>query len=360
VLWGYAIFGLLIYAFIRANPQLLVVLVQRYGAFISIYPFIFLYQFFGAQLVRQVISGGLTSVVGPSLPKVHDAPVHLFAGATLLVLLGLSSRRPNMLWCVAVLVMGFAIAVSNRAGLVGVTLCWLGVLLIWRRVPTRMTIFLTAAVLVALIFPVAAPFVRSSHQGREMTVRQIVDNVVSLVSTSRGDAGTRNWRLRWWSKIVRYTMFGEHFWTGKGFGINLSDDDGFQVITDPGQPPLRSPHNAHLNMLARTGVPGFLIWMAVHAWWLFLLVRHYWSARRKRQIVWQRLFLLLIGYFTCFLVISTFGVVLEGPMNGIWFWVIYGVGLAAVDVYRASPEALDSLTCLCAQGPGSVRRRAHG
>ena len=26
-----------------------------------------------------------------------------------------------------------------------------------------------------------------------------------------------------------YTVFGDYFWTGKGFGINLADDDGFQT-----------------------------------------------------------------------------------------------------------------------------------
>ena len=28
--------------------------------------------------------------------------------------------------------------------------------------------------------------------------------------------------------IIDYTVFGDYFWTGKGFGISLADDDGFQ------------------------------------------------------------------------------------------------------------------------------------
>jgi len=26
----------------------------------------------------------------------------------------------------------------------------------------------------------------------------------------------------------RYTIHGRYFWTGKGFGVNLADDDGFR------------------------------------------------------------------------------------------------------------------------------------
>ena len=41
----------------------------------------------------------------------------------------------------------------------------------------------------------------------------------------------KNGRLDWWKEIVTYTINGKYFWTGKGFGVNLADDDGFQVLS---------------------------------------------------------------------------------------------------------------------------------
>src|SRR5690606_40731091 len=67
------------------------------------------------------------------------------------------------------------------------------------------------------------------------------------------------WRLRWWSDIVGYTIGGEFRWLGKGYGINLADDDGYQTEADGS---LRSPHNAHMTVLARSGVVGATAWLA--------------------------------------------------------------------------------------------------
>jgi hypothetical protein len=37
---------------------------------------------------------------------------------------------------------------------------------------------------------------------------------------------------------------------------------------------------------------------------------------------------------------AAFDVFIEGPMGGIWFWTIYGIGLASVWLYKHSPEVL--------------------
>jgi hypothetical protein len=34
-------------------------------------------------------------------------------------------------------------------------------------------------------------------------------------------------------------------------------------------------------------------------------------------------------------------VFLEGPVGGIWFWTIFGVGLAAARIHKSHPEALE-------------------
>jgi len=40
---------------------------------------------------------------------------------------------------------------------------------------------------------------------------------------------------------------------------------------------------------------------------------------------------------------ASFDVLLEGPMGGIWFWTVYGVGLAAMWIYQRYPEILEDL-----------------
>ena len=53
------------------------------------------------------------------------------------------------------------------------------------------------------------------------------------------------------------------------------------------------------------------------------------------------MFLFLLAYWLAFMINTAFDVFLEGPMGGIWFWTIYGVGLAALWLYRHDPAALD-------------------
>ncbi len=69
---------------------------------------------------------------------------------------------------------------------------------------------------------------------REFSAAQLLDGLGSTVSSDvEGDdlQNTREWRLDWWQTIWDYTVDGPYFWTGKGYGINLASDDGFQ--TDP-------------------------------------------------------------------------------------------------------------------------------
>ncbi len=63
------------------------------------------------------------------------------------------------------------------------------------------------------------------------------------------------------------------------------------------------------------------------------------SARRGEK-AWANLFSLLICYWGAFFANATFDVFLEGPMGGIWFWSLYGIGMASVRIYRYRPEIL--------------------
>jgi hypothetical protein len=48
-----------------------------------------------------------------------------------------------------------------------------------------------------------------------------------------------------------------------------------------------------------------------------------------------------IGTFgVALLVNASFDVYLEGPMGGIWFWCIYGLGLGSLWIYQNCPQVL--------------------
>jgi hypothetical protein len=171
-------------------------------------------------------------------------------------------------------------------------------------------------------------------KGRPATIQQMIDNLMSIFSSSSdgGLEGSKQFRLAWWGTIIDYTLFGKYFWTGKGFGVNLADADGFQSTMDHS---LRSPHNTNVTVLARMGVPGLILWLLLQGAFGIGLVRAMLAHRRAGDVEVAVLAALLVAYWVAMLVDTSFDPYLEGPQGGIWFWVIFGLGLV---VMRLSPE----------------------
>jgi hypothetical protein len=170
-------------------------------------------------------------------------------------------------------------------------------------------------------------------QGRPATLQQMIENILSVFGESAdgGLEGTKQFRLAWWRTIIGYTVFGDHFWTGKGFGVNLADDDGFQSTADGS---LRAPHNSHITVLARMGVPGFLLWAVVQGAFGVGLLRATRASRRAGDLGLAVLGAWLLAYWVAMMIDTSFDPYLEGPQGGIWFWVVFGAGLV---VMRLSP-----------------------
>jgi hypothetical protein len=59
-------------------------------------------------------------------------------------------------------------------------------------------------------------------------------------------------------------------------------------------------------------------------------------AHRRGDGFWFNVLLWISCYLTAVVIHSTFDVALEGPMVGIWFWSLFGLGIATAMVYRAS------------------------
>jgi len=218
-----------------------------------------------------------TSVSIPSV-KTGEYSAHI-AGLFSFVLVGLAKNKPWWLPCLTVVAM---LSLTGRGGLSAVLLT-VAISLALR--PRTTTVVPLAAITAAGVLVMATFDVRVTIPGtvRELSLGQLTANLESLVTHSEFTnlEGTKNWRLAWWQTIVNYTVDGPYFWTGKGYGINLADSDGFQVGTR--DEPLRSPHNSHLTLLARSGVPGFVLWVLLQLCWAFSILSSFWAARRHRQ-----------------------------------------------------------------------------
>jgi hypothetical protein len=161
---------------------------------------------------------------------------------------------------------------------------------------------------------------------RPATPGQWWENIISVFfgSSNTSLEGTKAFRLAWWGAIIDYTFHGQYFWLGKGFGINLADADGFQQSTDRS---LRSPHNSHLAVLARTGVPGFLLWILLQGGFAILLLRALLAFRRAKDMQLAAVAAWVFVFWTAMMVNTSFDPYLEGPQGGIWFWSLFGLGL---------------------------------
>ena len=164
---------------------------------------------------------------------------------------------------------------------------------------------------------------------RKISYEQLENNVQSIVGNTDINAleGSKRWRILWWSKIINYTFYGEYFWSGKGYGINLASDDGFQAFSDQS---LRSPHNSHLTFLARSGVTGLVLWTILQVSFFLMLLRNYLRSKNRKNQIWANINLWLIIYWIAFIVNGAFDVFLEGPQGGIWFWSLFGYGMALI------------------------------
>lgn len=344
VVWGYAAFAWILAAVVIASPNpasgVIDEFMRRYRRFASWFLIfgplaVFLSITFSATLPKWPGTG--VAFIGV---KFDEFEVHL-AGIAALVVTGLNPAN----WWLPLIGFGVLFGMANRGGLVGFLGAFVVACLLMRRVRAMLLPLIMLVVLViAGALNVSIPIPGST---RELSASQFVNSLDSTVSSdaTTADTGdlenTREWRLGWWRKIWDYTVRGPYFWTGKGYGLNVAVDDGYVGDDDSVASPLRSPHNSHMTFLARSGVPGFLLWITLQFTWLGTMLRSFFRAKRLGKVRWAGLFAWLISYWTAFVVAASFDVFLENPMAAIPFWTLFGLGWGAqiiFDRYRFAPE----------------------
>jgi hypothetical protein len=155
--------------------------------------------------------------------------------------------------------------------------------------------------------------VRENFQGRSAGFNQIKENITSLTTDSDNKILEDNllWRFVWWGKIIDYSFSKDYFLHGKGLGMSLAQSDDIVMTEDD----VRSPHSFHLSIMARFGIPLFLLWL----YWLFLLFKPIFSKKLGHQQL--AITCILIG----FIFNASFDVYLEGPMGAFPFWTWVGL-----------------------------------
>ena len=355
----YALFAFIVIALILEKPGRLHWTLRAYGRFAWLYGMVGgvvvnLSVYFATNLYDNGLYLPGTNIEMPHV-RAGEAAVHL-SGAAVFMLLGF--RRVPLLWVMLLLVNIVMVAPSRGAMLSCVIPLGLAAVLggQMRRVTL---VLLFSGVLLAVTYAIGLEVPQSDKPDqRNIGAAQILENFGSILGTSDATNldDTKTWRLSWWQSIGNYTFNGPYFWTGKGYGIALAEADGF-VGTEKDAPILRSPHNAHMTVLARSGVPGLALWVLAQVAWFAALMNAQIVARRRGETQWANLFLWVACYGLAILIDASFDVALEGPMVGIWFWSLFGFGIASIMVYRACLGTIGAVPLLHPP-PSSEPRRA--
>lgn len=222
----------------------------------------------------------------------------------------------------------FVAGSQNRGGLlVGLTVIGLTILLSNRPSRTFFQISGIGLILFSLLFALDA---RVETGGREISVRQIVENVQSIFAEDgEGNlAGTKRWRLELWTGITQDVVYGD-FPFGFGMGTNIAERYNAIPIQLDAFQTLRSAHNSHLGVLARMGIPGATIWGLIWVTFVIAVLRIRHRLRRSDPRASAVLTWLLIGV-VAILANATFDPTLEGPQVAIPFYVMTGAALGMI------------------------------
>jgi len=340
-LWGYGLVAVMVAAFVNNSNQISRAL-NAYGkamkwaipTMVTILALTFTF-FLVAPAPPWAPTGGF------ALMKSPDVSIHL-AGAALFALLfsykrkGSEKRQFGFLsiiefvaWLPGVAI----ILLATRAGFVAiiVPIVLLSILL-FRRVGWK-------AVAIGMCFAILSVGILETNlitftiRDRHFSADQMSAGMTSIFGNTEHTEleGTKEWRLGWWENIIQYTVFGPYFWTGKGFGVNLAVEDGPPGMTAE-ETSLRSPHNGSMTVLARMGVPGALLWVALNMSFVFRMLAAFRRSKSAGSQFWTAVNIWIFCFWLAQFINLSFDVYVEGPIGGMWFWATIGFGLAALRV----------------------------
>jgi hypothetical protein len=327
-LWYYCLFAFLASAALARSPELLDRLIS---GLTRLTPWLLLW--LPLALVLVPLAESTPTVPFSSVSVLSRKP----GSATIAALLVLGcmwllphtrSARARAWWSVVALAVIALAATQNRGGLLGAIAGGaVGLAFVRHRLALTarfvlvMTLGLGLATLLSLEIPV------DGVQGREFSASQLVTNVLSLGGKDAPGnlGGTVEGREELWSRILAKQRADGHLVDGSGFGQNLATEVG---VYDEGKDTLRSPHNSHLHILARMGLVGLSLWIALWVGWYWRMVAGCRRLAREGSYPRRQVAVLSMVVTTAVLVSSVFDPQLEGPQVAALLWTMVGVGVA--------------------------------
>lgn len=161
------------------------------------------------------------------------------------------------------------------------------------------------------------------------------------ITSNKGD--NNRFRTVWWQAVLDETIENDP-WLGLGFGYDLSARFVREYYPDAGDEfSTRSPHNIAITVFGRMGLLGLAPFLLIAG---IMVPRTIRAARRgptPETALWCAAWAILTS--------ACFGVVLEGPMGAVVFWITLGVANAAEydrpdsqtpEVLKAKTEEIDT------------------
>jgi hypothetical protein len=320
-LWYYALIAVLVATVVMAVPDLPHRWARAYVPFLVVL------------LVWSPFAILLAAAQSPVLPGSgvplfsHKLDNLAIAATTAIAFLWLVPTHP-LRWRSRALLTGLAaviilvVGTQNRGGLVAASagIILTGVLL--GRRGWNMAAVMLSTVLVGLLLAWGLNVQVTGSTGRYISVAQLIDNAVSIPQgqNSVDLGGTVGFRDQLWSGVIDLASSQGQLSTGLGFGPNLAQQLGVSI----GQgDPLRSPHNSHVDILARMGIVGGVLWVAFWgSWYMLMLRRSRFLSPETRGIVK----VCMVGVAAT-LINAYFDPTLESPQGAMWLWALAGLGL---------------------------------
>lgn len=234
----------------------------------------------------------------------------------------------------------FVFASNSRAAQAGVIAvdCWL----IFRRsrVPWLHLGALGAAALLlaALAFSGQADWAEKKLTSSVERVLSVADvsGTMTYRSEDLGDKGDNNrFRLVWWRTVARETIESNPA-LGLGFGYDLAR--GFVTEYDWAMGEdfsARSPHNVAITVFGRMGFAGVFVCLGI-VWVMARATNRSLTANDEEAAgLWCMVWVILVS--------ACFGIVLEGPMGALPFWVLVGLAYKPNEANGSAPAPTRAL-----------------
>jgi hypothetical protein len=197
----------------------------------------------------------------------------------------------------------------------------------------------------------------SASESRAFSASQLIGNLTSIGQGQSGSlGGTVAARDVLWSLIFHQQVADGKLLYGYGFGVNLPYlVNDTQITLASGTDALRSPHNSHDDVLARMGLVGFFLWIALWLGWYRRMVTGCRRLARRGMHVRRQVGVLCMMVATAILVSALFDPQLEGAQAAALLWTAFGVGVAVTS--RRGWFGLQTPTSVTAKSPSQLRAR---